>query len=318
MADIFISYTSKDREFVSKLATLLEASGWSVWWDRKIITGQTFDQVIEHELEIAKSIIVIWSKSSITSEWVKNEASVAAEHGLLVPVLIDHVQIPLEFRRKQTADLVDWDGSSSHEGLQMVQAGITVLTNKVGAKTLQRDSTPTLLQSIVSSHRLHLTIIVFMAVFLGFITYKLFNIQSSTKKISDIEISSQQTETKTKNIPSSDIDNPNWLHINKIEGYGVGEPVSHYYTFIAGPGIVKVTADAKNGFNGVADALGVVLMDMDAKKLLDFHMGNTTIDKRIVERVRIPKRQQVLLRLLLDEVTIDYMVRIEGDVEIGL
>jgi hypothetical protein len=56
MTDIFLSYASEDRERASKLASSLEACGWSVWWDRKIIAGQTFDQVIEHELETAKRL----------------------------------------------------------------------------------------------------------------------------------------------------------------------------------------------------------------------------------------------------------------------
>jgi hypothetical protein len=72
MTDVFVSYASEDRERVRKLASALETRGWSVWWDRKIIAGQTFDQVIEHEIETAKSVVVLWSKVSISSEWVKN------------------------------------------------------------------------------------------------------------------------------------------------------------------------------------------------------------------------------------------------------
>jgi hypothetical protein len=97
MADVFISYASEDRERAGKFASALSAHGWSVWWDRKIITGQAFDIVIERELESAKSVVVLWSKHSIESEWVKNEASVAAERGILVPALIDEVILPLDF-----------------------------------------------------------------------------------------------------------------------------------------------------------------------------------------------------------------------------
>jgi TIR domain len=60
MTDIFLSYASEDRERAGKLATALEGRGWSVWWDRNIIAGATFDEVIEHELETAKSVIVLW------------------------------------------------------------------------------------------------------------------------------------------------------------------------------------------------------------------------------------------------------------------
>ena len=107
MTDVFISYASEDRERARTLASSLEARGWFVWWDRKIIAGQTFDQVIEQELETAKSVVVLWSKDSVSSEWVKNEAAAAAERGVLVPALIDAVKLPLEFRRRQTTDLVN-------------------------------------------------------------------------------------------------------------------------------------------------------------------------------------------------------------------
>ncbi len=107
------------------MANALETRGWSVWWDRKIIAGQIFDQAIERELEMAKSVVVLWSKDSITSEWVKNEASHAAERGVLVPAIIDEIRPPLEFRRKQTADLVGWNGDPAHPGFVSLCDGVT-------------------------------------------------------------------------------------------------------------------------------------------------------------------------------------------------
>ena len=48
--------------------------------------------------------------------------------------------------------------------------------------------------------------------------------------------------------PSTDIDKPQWLSSNEIRGEGVGEDVSYYYTFMAEPGDVKITADGKNSY----------------------------------------------------------------------
>lgn len=124
MTDVFVSYASEDRDRAGQLAQALGARGWSVWWDRKIIAGQAFDQAIERELETARCVVVLWSAHSVDSEWVKNEAAVAAERGVLIPALIDGVRLPLEFRRKQTADLVNWHGEASHAGLQALCEGV--------------------------------------------------------------------------------------------------------------------------------------------------------------------------------------------------
>ena len=47
MSDIFLSYASEDFPRVGPLIRALERHGWSVWWDRTILPGRTFDQVIE-------------------------------------------------------------------------------------------------------------------------------------------------------------------------------------------------------------------------------------------------------------------------------
>lgn len=140
MADVFISYASKDRERAHKMASSLEARGLTVWWDRKLIVGQSYDQVIEQELEIAKSVVVLWSEEAINSEWVKNEAAVAAERGILVPARIDNIKLPLEFRRRQTADLISWDGDPSHSGFLALCDGIALKTGNAN-KTANANET---------------------------------------------------------------------------------------------------------------------------------------------------------------------------------
>jgi hypothetical protein len=114
MSDIFISYARADKNKAELLATAFARKGWSVWWDREIPPGKSFDETIEHELNAARCVIVLWSKDSVSSRWVKTEAAEAAERGILVPALIEQVKIPLEFKRIEAADLSDWQGDSSH------------------------------------------------------------------------------------------------------------------------------------------------------------------------------------------------------------
>jgi TIR domain-containing protein len=114
MSDIFISYARADKEKAELLAKAFSRKGWPVWWDREIPPGESFDETIENALSSARCVVVLWSKTSVSSRWVKTEAAEGAERGILVPALIDNVKIPLEFKRIEAADLSDWQGDSSH------------------------------------------------------------------------------------------------------------------------------------------------------------------------------------------------------------
>ncbi|NNE37244.1 MAG: toll/interleukin-1 receptor domain-containing protein, partial [Gammaproteobacteria bacterium] len=70
MADLFISYARKDREVVQSLVALLEGFGFSVWWDHHIAGGHAFAGKIEQELNAATAVIVVWSETSVQSDWV--------------------------------------------------------------------------------------------------------------------------------------------------------------------------------------------------------------------------------------------------------
>jgi formylglycine-generating enzyme required for sulfatase activity len=116
MSDIFISYGREDRGKAKDIADALKRQGFSVWWDRNILPGDAFDTVIEDALDAAKCVIVLWSRSSVSSKWVKIEASEGKQRGIIIPVLIDDVNIPLAFRRMQAADLRDWSGKLPYPG----------------------------------------------------------------------------------------------------------------------------------------------------------------------------------------------------------
>lgn len=118
MSEIFISYASADRQRIQPIINFLQKEGWSVWWDRKIPLGRTFDDVIEEAIERSECMIVIWSKASVRSKWVRNEAGEGDRRGILVPIQIEDAIIPLAFRRIEAAQLADWDGISDHPELE--------------------------------------------------------------------------------------------------------------------------------------------------------------------------------------------------------
>ncbi len=108
MSDIFVSYASEDRERAGTLAHALEARGWSVWWDREIPLGRSYDEVIEQALNGARCMLVLWTAASAASEWVRSEASEGKRRGILVPVFLDEVEAPLAFRLLNGAQLWNW------------------------------------------------------------------------------------------------------------------------------------------------------------------------------------------------------------------
>ena len=111
--EVFLSYASPDRERVTTLVHALEAEGMQVWWDRDIAYGESFHKVIEQALDAAACVIVVWTSNSVASEWVVNEASDARKRNRLVPVMLEPLTPPLEFRHLQTADLSKWGGDAA-------------------------------------------------------------------------------------------------------------------------------------------------------------------------------------------------------------
>jgi TIR domain len=133
MSDIFISYNSSDRLKAQALGSRLEEEGWSVWWDRKIPPGQSFSQVLEEALNSAKCVVVLWSKTSVASDWVQNEAAEGKRRGILVPAFIEDTAPPFEFRRIQAANLVDWDKETSGNELPQFLEAVRNILNGEGS-----------------------------------------------------------------------------------------------------------------------------------------------------------------------------------------
>jgi TIR domain/PBS lyase HEAT-like repeat len=145
MSDIFLSYTHDDRERVRPLVARLEARNWSVWWDRRILPGQHWPEVVQKALADCRAVVVIWTHRSVKSRWVRLEASAGSEINGLVPVRLDQLNdahLPLEFRHIQAADLTDWDGANDHPELAATFEALgTILGVDESAPTLGSNTT---------------------------------------------------------------------------------------------------------------------------------------------------------------------------------
>jgi hypothetical protein len=108
--DIFLSYSREDRAAVRHIAESFTAEGFDVWWDAALQSGQTFDEVIEQRLKEAKAVVVLWSPRSVTSRWVRAEATLADRKNKLVPAIIEPCDRPIAFELTHTADLSEWTG----------------------------------------------------------------------------------------------------------------------------------------------------------------------------------------------------------------
>jgi TolB-like protein/Flp pilus assembly protein TadD len=88
----------------------LETEHFSVWWDATLRAGEAYDEVTEKALMDAKAVVVLWSPRSVSSRWVRAEATEAGRRGTLVPVMIEPCKRPIMFELTQKAELTHWTG----------------------------------------------------------------------------------------------------------------------------------------------------------------------------------------------------------------
>jgi hypothetical protein len=121
--DIFISYKTERRKAAEHLAAVLELYGYSVWFDDELVKGRDFGTQIDRKIREARALVVLWCPLSIESRWVVEEAHLADERGILIPVVIESCRPPVGFSRQGYIDLSSWEGSPrSHQLDPLIKA----------------------------------------------------------------------------------------------------------------------------------------------------------------------------------------------------
>ncbi|MGL5837515.1 MAG: TIR domain-containing protein [Sphingorhabdus sp.] len=104
-ATVFFSYSRADQTRALPIIRLIETAGFAVWWDGLIEGGDRFSRTTEKALKQARAVVVLWSKTSVNSHWVHDEATRGRDKHILVPLSLDGTAPPLGFGQFQAIDL---------------------------------------------------------------------------------------------------------------------------------------------------------------------------------------------------------------------
>jgi hypothetical protein len=99
-ADVFLSYSSRDAAQIDRLDGELDSKRISVWYDRGLIAGQPYRDVLQARIETVRAVVVLWTENSIGSKWVRAEADLADKHDKLICLRdpnLDPGRIPMPF-----------------------------------------------------------------------------------------------------------------------------------------------------------------------------------------------------------------------------
>ncbi len=130
MADVFLSYAKEDQDTAASVVSAFEAQGLSVWWDDRLDPSQNWDRHIEQEIADAKAVVVLWTKSSVESEWVRIEANYAKENKKLLQIRLDDCAAPLAFSLLQRAELPGWKVGDVNPNWSKMLGWVSALTGR--------------------------------------------------------------------------------------------------------------------------------------------------------------------------------------------
>lgn len=124
---VFVSYAHADLDRVKKLLDYLQSHNIAIWWDDDLTIGRPFRSEIETALQTASAIIVVSTETSISRQFVLDEADLGQSKGILLPVVLDvGLAPPIGFRQMQYAKLEGWAGGD-HPALDKLLGSIEEL-----------------------------------------------------------------------------------------------------------------------------------------------------------------------------------------------
>lgn len=140
---IFLSYARADHARAVPIIKLIEQAGFSVWWDGLLEGGERFSLTTENALDRAQAVVVLWSKMSVQSHWVHDEATRGRDRRILVPLSLDGSHPPLGFGQFQSIDLARSKMTANDVGIQQMLRAIAALHGDQSGRPVPRPVPPT-------------------------------------------------------------------------------------------------------------------------------------------------------------------------------
>ena len=113
-SSVFLSYSSKDKQFANRLAVDLQLAGVRVWIDEgEIKLGDSLIEKIRNGIDEVDYLSVVLSPTSVASEWVKREVDIAMNQEIegrkvkVLPLLYQKCDLPWFLKGKRYADFTD-------------------------------------------------------------------------------------------------------------------------------------------------------------------------------------------------------------------
>lgn len=107
--EVFISYSHEDEAVVGELRAAFEEAGLGVWTDHDgLPAGADWRQGISTALAEAKVVVVAWTRNSVASRWVMEEAHEGQKQRKLIAALLDDAELPVGFAFDHVVQMRGW------------------------------------------------------------------------------------------------------------------------------------------------------------------------------------------------------------------
>ncbi|MFH0843718.1 MAG: toll/interleukin-1 receptor domain-containing protein [Bacteroidota bacterium] len=140
--NVFISHSSKDKEFVDRLVNDLAKVGVPVWYDKfDIRLGESIPGKINEGISNSKYFLIVLSNNAINSRWVNEELNAAlikqinSNGTFIIPILLEDCSVPPLLNHRSFADFRTEYGSGLNTILMFFGKDKYAISN-LGDKTL--------------------------------------------------------------------------------------------------------------------------------------------------------------------------------------